>query len=309
MKCSVCNSSKFCFFISTKEMMMDETKKMQFHFFKCEICESVFLESPVKKECLHKYYPNYYLPYRGEKAWGKYASFVKKSDDVLNYKRVQFVSKFLSSTCDYKNINILDLGCGKPDFLYSFKKKFDSYCTGIDFKESQWSNAKYNNLKLIETDWSQFNTLNRYDVITAWHYFEHDYNIIKTVDKCLKFLKPGGLLIIEVPMYQGLLARFQKEFWQGWHTPRHINLFSIKSWNFLFPIGSWNILKHTKYGTLDPFILWWLGRAEKYNIKWNVNFDKYFLTLAFLKGLTWPLFYLEKFIPFGIQTIVVQKNL
>lgn len=308
MKCSVCNSLISSLFITTKEMMLDDNEKSYFHFFKCGNCESVFLESPIKEQSLDKYYPSYYLPYRGEKAWGKYSCFVQMSNNALNYKRVRFVARFLPSTCSYKSINILDLGCGKPDFLYSFKNEFDSNCTGIDFKESQWLNPKYNKLRLIEANWSNFNTLERYDVITAWHYFEHDYQVSKTIDKCFKFLKPGGLLIIEVPMYQGILAKFQKENWQGWHTPRHINLFSFKSWSFLFPQDSWNILEHRKYGTLDPFILWWLGRAEKNNIKWNVNFEKYFFGLGFLKGLTWPLFYFGKFLPFGIQTIVVQKN-
>jgi hypothetical protein len=54
--------------------------------------------------------------------------------------------------------------------------------------------------------------------------------------------------------------------------------------------------------------LWWLGRAEKKNYLWNANFERHFLNLALLKGLTFPLFALEKVVPLGIQTVVVQKK-
>lgn len=289
-------------------MMVDDDKNSYYRFRKCCDCESVFLESPLEKSDLSDYYPSYYLPYRGEKAWGKFANIVQWSDNVLNYKRVKLVSRFLPINQSYQNINILDVGCGKPDFLYHFKKKVNSNCFGIDFKSAQWVNPKYDKLNLIESNWSKYNTSNRFDMITVWHYLEHDYQPVETIDKCLELLKPGGVLIIEVPMYQGLLARIQKENWQGWHTPRHINLFSFKSWKFLFSTSNWDIIEHRKYGTLDPFILWWLGRAEKKKMVWDSSFEKHFLGLALLKVLTWPLFAFEEYIPLGIQTLVVKKK-
>lgn len=287
--------------------MVDDDKSTYYRFLKCCDCESVFLESPLDEHELCDYYPSYYLPYRGEKAWGKYSNIVQWSDNALNSKRVKLVSGFLPLKQNSRDINILDIGCGKPDFLYQFKKNIESNCFGIDFKAAQWVNPKYDKLSLIEANWSEYNTSKRFDVITAWHYLEHDYHPTKTIDKCFEFLRPGGVLIIEVPMYQGLLAKIQKENWQGWHTPRHINLFSFKSWNFLFPKTNWDIIEHRKYGTLDPFILWWLGRAEKKKMVWNTDFENHFLGLALLKGLTWPLFAFEEYFPLGIQTVIVKK--
>ena len=288
--------------------MVDGDKSKEYCFLKCDDCETVFLENPLDESALGDFYPDYYLPYRGEKAWGKYAKIVQRQDDALNIKRVDLVSKFLSPKKHPQKIKILDVGCGKPDFLYHFDQRVDSDCFGVDFKQAHWGDAKYAKLNLTEGDWTQHQPTEQYDVITAWHYLEHDYHPQKTVEKCLELLKPGGLVIIEVPMYQGLLARIQKNHWQGWHTPRHINLFSFKSWSTLFSASHWTILDHHKYGTLDPFILWWLGRAEKKNYLWNANFERHFLNLALLKGLTFPLFALEKVVPLGIQTVVVQKK-
>ena len=288
-------------------MMVDDLQDRRFRFLRCTDCETVFLENPVDEQDLGEFYPDQYLPYQGEKAWGKYAGVVQRQDHSLNRKRVQLVTKHLASK-KHTQVSILDIGCGKPDFLRAMKQHTHAECYGIDFKAAQWDDPSYAGIHLSEESLDQYNTTERFDVITAWHYLEHDYRPALTIEKCLKHLKPGGVVIIEVPMYQGVLAKIQKQYWQGWHTPRHINLFSFKSWDFLFPSSHWKIVAHHKYGTLDPFILWWLGRAEKKNIRWNASFERHFLNLAWLKGVTWPFFAWEKYIPLGIQTVIVQKK-
>ncbi|MCL9981111.1 MAG: class I SAM-dependent methyltransferase [Bacteroidia bacterium] len=288
-------------------MMVDGDKSKKYNFLKCLNCETIFLENPLNEAELGEFYPSNYLPYRGEWAWGKYYRMVQKQDLKLNTQRVKLLAKHLSLKEHPRKIKILDVGCGKPDFLHQFNQMIDSDCFGVDFKEAQWNDSKYSKLHLTEGDWTQHKPTEQYDAITAWHYLEHDYHPTKTIEKCFELLKPGGVLVIEVPMYQGLLAKIQKQYWQGWHTPRHINLFSFKSWKLLFPSSDWTILDHHKYGTLDPFILWWLGRAEKKNLPWKADFEGRFLGLALLKGLTWPFFALQKVLPLGIQTVVVQK--
>ena len=307
MRCCICHSENHSFHIETGPMMVDVNKDRNYRFLLCNHCDSVFLENPIDEQDLSAFYSDYYLPYRGEKAWGKYAGIVRRQDHLLNLKKFNLVAKHLYLK-NQPQVKILDIGCGKPDFLYEFKQQTNAECFGIDFKSAQWVNPKYAGINLSEESVGQFNSTERFDVITAWHYLEHDYDPVLTINKCYEHLKPGGLVIIEVPMYQGLLAKIQKKYWQGWHTPRHINLFSFKSWDFLFPKSKWKIVDHQKYGTLDPFILWWLGRAEKNNIIWNTDFDQHFFTLALLKCLTWPLFVLEKYIPLGIQTVIVEKK-
>jgi ubiquinone/menaquinone biosynthesis C-methylase UbiE len=289
-------------------MMYDGAKGDEFTFLRCEHCETVFLANPVAPDKLGEYYPDYYLPYQGEKAWGKYGKIVAHQDQALNNRRVNLVKRFLKHSLHPPVVKVLDIGCGKPDFLAQFHQRIASECHGIDFTSAHWHEPNYKSLHLVEGDWASHQTDEQWDVITAWHYLEHDYNPVSTIAKCYDCLKPGGLLVIEVPMYQGILAKMQKQYWQGWHTPRHLTLFSFQSWELLFPSTQWNILQHQKHGTMDAFILWWLGESERKNIHWNTSFEHHFWKLVMYKILSWPFFILEKLIPMGIQTIVVQKK-
>ena len=285
---------------------MHEPNNELYVFNICANCETVFLTNPVNTENLVHYYTENYLPYRGSKAWGKYGSFVESSQKTLDLKRVNFVKKYLKK--NESNNNVLDIGCGNPSFLKLLHQKTNVNCTGIDFSDSGWIGTKDQDLTLIKVAIEDFKTTTLFDVITLWHYLEHDYNPNQTIEKLYKCLKPGGKLIIEVPDYKSWSAKTQKSYWQGWHSPRHLSLFSKKSFDVLFDSKKWQIKTHLRYGTLDAFTLWWLGKMEKKGINWSGNMAPNFWMLVLLKVITFPLFMLEKVFPFGIQIIIVEKK-
>lgn len=302
--CPVCRSQSHSFFVETSAMMHD-TNEERFAFYKCNACKSAFLRNPVDESTLSAYYLDSYLPYRGSAAWGRFANFVDKDDAKLNRKRV----KLAASCCSNKDEpSILDIGCGKPDFLLAFNEKHQSNAVGVDFVAAHWDAPKYRHLKLHECNWKTFNFDAKFHVITAWHYLEHDYDLAFTITKIHELLISGGYFIAEVPMYQSILQRAQKKHWQGWHSPRHLTLFSKKSWSILFPKTHWEIVKHQKYGTLSAFTLWWLGHREGMSTDWKGSMEKYFWELVFWKVVLSPFFILDKLIPLGVQTIIVRKK-
>ena len=303
--CLVCRKNKSSFYISTKALMHKKNDE-KYIFNICNNCETVYLTNPVPTEKLEQYYTDNYLPYKGADAWGKYSSFVVNSQKQLDLKRVNFVKSQLSN--NKSELNILDVGCGNPSFLELLEKKTKAHCTGIDFSDSGWKHKNFINLELKKIAIEDFDTKIRYDVITMWHYLEHDYNPHQTIEKLYTLLKPGGKIIIEVPNYDSLTAKFQKSFWQGWHSPRHISLLTKNGFSFLFPVNKWKIAKHLSYGTLDAFTLLWLGKMEKKGIDWSGNMANHFWMLVFLKIITAPIFLFEKIIPLGIQIIVVDKK-
>lgn len=303
-KCPICQSLNYTFFIKTTAMMHHENGEY-FDFMKCANCESVFLRNAVHESALIDYYSSSYLPYLGSKAWGKYENFVKQDDEKLNSDRTKLVVNFLKND---KNKSVLDIGCGKGDFLINLHNKTGWRCVGVDIVSADWTTANHKKIELHACDWKNMEFKMKFDCITAWHYLEHDYNPVTTIEKIYKILKPNGILIVEVPMYEGILQKLQKTTWQGWHSPRHISLFSFKSWSYLFDSSNWEIIKHKKYGTLSAFTLWWLGHMEKKHIIWSTNMEKHFWGLVVLKVLSWPFFIFEKLIPFGVQTIIVKKR-
>ena len=305
VNCPICKKTESSYYISTNALMHEPNNEL-YVFNICNNCESVFLTNPVTQERLEHYYTDNYLPYRGPSAWGKYSSFVVNSQKKLDSNRVNFVKKYLKK--NNPNLKVLDVGCGNPSFLELLQQNSKVNCTGIDFSDSGWKGKNYPNIELKKVSIEEFDTKIKFDVITLWHYLEHDYNPNQTIETLYNCLQHGGKLIIEVPDYKSISAKFQKSYWQGWHSPRHISLVTKKSFDLLFQNDKWEIKKHLRYGTLDAFTLWWLGKMQKKAIDWSGGMSNHFWMLVLLKVVTYPVFAFEKLFPLGIQILVVEKR-
>lgn len=284
---------------------MHKPNKERYVFNLCSDCESVFLTNRVNENVLNDYYTDNYLPYKGAAAWGRFSAFVEGSQRKLDKKRVAFVASVTKRTAA---INVLDVGCGNPSFLHVLQQKLNATCTGVDFSDNGWKNNSFDNIELQQTPFTDFKPIHLFDVITLWHYLEHDYHLHETVQKLYECLKLGGCLIIEVPDYKSISARRQKQFWQGWHSPRHLTLFSEQGFRTIFTADKWKITKHFRYGTLDAFTLWWLGKMERKQVDWSGSMEKEFWPLVFFKIVSFPFFLLEKILPMGIQLLVLEKK-
>ena len=88
--CPVCHTTDNSFYIKTKALMHEENKEI-YNFNLCNLCETVFLTNPVSISTLSSYYTDNYLPYKGALAWGKYSSFVEKSQRNLDLSRLKII--------------------------------------------------------------------------------------------------------------------------------------------------------------------------------------------------------------------------
>lgn len=305
VNCPICKITESSYYISTSALMHEPNNEL-YIFNICNNCEAIFLTNPVPPEKLEHYYTDNYLPYRGPAAWGKYSSFVANSQKKIDSNRVIFVKKYLKK--NNPNLNVLDVGCGNPSFLELLQQNSKVNCTGIDFSDSGWKGKNYPNLALKKVAIEDFVPSKQFDIITLWHYLEHDYNPNQTIEKLYDCLKQGGKLIIEVPDYKSISAKIQKSYWQGWHSPRHISFVTKKSFDHLFQKDKWEIATHLRYGTLDAFTLWWLGRMQKKGVDWSGTMSNHFWMLVLLKVVTSPIFAFEKLFPLGIQILIVEKK-
>ena len=304
-ECPICGSENLNSFISTYAQM--HTRDEMFNFDQCGNCSLVFLNPRVDLDKIETYYTKNYLPYRGSSAWGKYQVMVDNSQQKLDKKRVDLISNYMTPN---QKTTILDIGCGRPTFLFKFSSMYSSNCIGIDFSDKGWRDEKsqFDKLKLEVTELEKFNAVKSPDVITMWHYLEHDYAPRATLKKIKSILAPKGLVVIEVPNFE---SEGRKKFgtnWAGYHTPRHTFLFSPCTMKKLLQDEGFSIVDLKINGTLDPYNLYWMSLMEKKNIDWSKNMEGEFW--GYVRGMLW--FRIKQFFTrkksFGVMTIIAQVD-
>ena len=303
-ECIVCKNIKSTLLFTSTTMMHHSNKK--FNFFICRVCNLVFLNPRVPLNELKEYYTNYYLPYRGSFAWGKYEKLVSFTQHQIDLKRVKMINKY---SCPNKDSIILDVGCGNPTFLETCSDFFNSSLFGIDFSDSGWKREKvrFNKLNLKVADVNSLNKNFNPDIISLWHYLEHDYYPNKTLKKLASISNINTRLYIEVPNYDSLSRKKYKQNWSGFHTPRHTFIFSPNNIEILLNNNGWQVDFIDLKGTLDPYILYWMSEMEIKGLDWSKSMENEFWSY-FYGLIKYKLKHLFTNKSKGIMTIIAKKK-
>lgn len=299
--CPICNASSIASFIKTTAQM--HSSKELFNFDQCANCQLVFLNPRVNLDNLKNYYTSYYLPYRGSEAWGKYSKLVEGSQKKLDLKRVKRVKEMCSVSP--KSL-ILDVGCGNPSFLKACQQELNCKTLGIDFSDEGWKEQStlFKGLDLQVAEIKDLSLNLKPDIITMWHYLEHDYTPLENLTYLKSIAKPSTTLIIEIPNFDSISRKKYNENWAGWHTPRHTSLFSPDNIKLLLDKSGWNVSQLITYGTLNPYLLFWMSEIEQKGIQWNKNMENEFwdFVIGMLKFM--PTKWNEKKLSLGIMTVI-----
>ncbi len=278
-----------------------------FNFDQCAECKLVFLNPRLPIDQLKDYYTSFYLPYRGAKAWGKFENLVENSQRKLDLKRVKRVKDAHAIS---SNSLILDVGCGQPSFLKACQQELNCQTMGIDFSDEGWKDqaAAFEGLDLQVAEIKDLPTRLQPDVITMWHYLEHDYTPLENLSYLKSISKPSTTLVIEIPNFDSTSRRKYDENWAGWHTPRHTSLFSPDNVELLLKRSGWKVSKLLTYGTMDPYLVYWMSEMEQKGIKWDKNMEEEFW--GFVRGIVQflPKILMEKRSSLGIMTVVASPQ-
>ncbi len=279
------------------------SSKERFNFDQCTECKLVFLNPRVPLDQLKNYYTSHYLPYRGAKAWGKFEQLVEDSQRKLDLKRVKRVKEAHATSSESL---ILDIGCGKPSFLKACQQVLNCQTKGIDFSDEGWKDqsADFEALDLEVAEVKDLPSSLQPDVITMWHYLEHDYKPLENLSYLKSVAKPSTTLIIEIPNFDSASRKKYGQNWAGWHTPRHISLFSPKNVELLLQKSGWKVSETLTYGTMDPYLLYWMSEMEQKGIQWDKNMEDEFWAFVLGMVLFKPKKWMEKKSSLGIMTVI-----
>ena len=121
--------------------------------------------------------------------------------------------KYLSKRFDLQgNMKLLELGCGRGDFLFEFQK-FGFECKGLDRDESSAKNEYGLEVKLCDLTNDVFPYDDDFfDVVCHKSVLEHMYDPENLMKETMRVLKPGGKLIILTPDWHTQWKNFFEDF-------------------------------------------------------------------------------------------------
>ncbi len=116
---------------------------------------------------------------------------------------IPFTRKALLYKKELKNKSILEVGCGQGSFLISVSKSFKTKkLTGLDVSLPPLDVINsFPNINFIETNITDFNLNEKYDIVYSNHVLEHmaPLDLDSHLNSLKKILNPGGKLIVNMP--------------------------------------------------------------------------------------------------------------
>jgi SAM-dependent methyltransferase len=298
--CPACGSEQSLPVVESRVQMMsgDET----FTFVACVDCGLVFLNPRVPATEIGHYYQDY-LPHRGPAAWGRWADLVRSAEARTDAARVRTVLGLGSLGSAQA---VLDVGCGRPSFLRQLHARSGVRAVGTDFDASGWADSagEWAGLSLHAGVLEELPVEGPFDRITLWHVLEHLYQPLDTLRYLRGLARPGTLLVIEVPDHSGLTRRLQGSCWAGYHTPRHTAAYTPATLRGVIERAGWRMVRQYQWGTLDPYVLWWLGRQEQQRRGLQGSLEGRFVPFVLGKIAALPVTLLERWLPLGFQTAI-----
>jgi 2-polyprenyl-3-methyl-5-hydroxy-6-metoxy-1,4-benzoquinol methylase len=277
----------------------------RFTFLRCRRCGLVYLSPRVAPSALGEYYEASYLPHRGAAAWGRFAPLAaegQRRTDSARVRRARQAMRLGPETA------VLDLGCGRPTFLEALSRTTGARGTGIDRSDAGWADDSARwaaaGLTLALGTVEDGLPAGPFDLITLWHALEHDYQPLDTLRRLREVARPGGALIVEVPNFDSLTRRLHGSEWAGFHTPRHSAIYTPATLRALLEKAGWTIERQDAHGTLDPYVLWWLGRQERRGRSLDGDLERAFPGFMLGKILTLPIALAQRWMSLGVQVAV-----
>ncbi len=185
-----------------------------------------------------------------------------------------------------EGMTALDIGAGLGKAMLTLETLgFDAYGfePSIPFYERAISKMKISPDKLKlgaieELDYEK----NSFDFITFGAVFEHIYEPAKSLEKALEWLKPNGIIHIEVPSSKWLMPKFMNLYFKlsgtnyvtnlsPMHVPFHLHEFDVNSFQELSKRLNFSIAKK-KYDVCEiyyvpkfihPLLKWYMNKTDK----------------------------------------------
>ncbi len=279
-------------------------KPGNFSFVTCNACGLVYQNPRIDVANIKAYYDEEYIAHRKKQDWGMLTWFYNHAMGKHDREKDKLVSKYVKLGAGSK---VLDVGCGAATFLLRLKERYGVSATGVDFKDLShlpgFDRINFYCGLFYEQDFGDL----RFDLISMWHFLEHDYDPMQTLAFGRDYLSDQGRMIIEVPRLDCVSFMMDGIRWAGLHSPQHTVLYDRKMLFQCVEKAGLEVVDYLPYGAFPAYFYLFAGVAFKLRQGKGLNFSRaiypYFLGQLLLS----PVLLFERRLNLAMQTIVCKR--
>ncbi|MFF7633651.1 class I SAM-dependent methyltransferase [Kitasatospora sp. NPDC008050] len=214
--CPWCGSGRLRQRLHTTDLL--QHKPGTFTLDECQECAHVFQNPRLTGPGLEFYYRDFYDGLGEQRLGGVFGT-----RSAVYRGRARSVAPFAEAPGRW-----LDVGTGHGHFCESAREVFpQTSFDGLDLSEGAELAERHGRLaRGLRGSFPELSPqlAGQYDVVSMFHYLEHSTEPNRELTAARQALRPGGLLLIEVPDPLSRFARLLGRWWLPWLQPQHLHL-------------------------------------------------------------------------------------
>jgi 2-polyprenyl-3-methyl-5-hydroxy-6-metoxy-1,4-benzoquinol methylase len=300
--CYLCGRADQDHFITAEDDLTG--KRGRFRFVRCLNCGLVYQNPRVTLDRIGEYYDEQYIAHRRTRPWGPLAPLFERAMNKLDADKERLVRRYVHLD---GSSQVLDVGCAIGTFLQRLRTRHGSRAVGVDFKDLSSSQS----LEGVEFHCSLFYDAplrgSRFDLVTMWHFLEHDYDPLRSLRTARRVLKPGGTLVVEVPRLDSRTFRWFGDRWPGLQAPQHTVLLDRVRLLQLVRTAGLEVVDYLPYGAFPAYFYLFTGVAFRLLKGRGLNLRRAILPYFLGQLVLLPVLTLERHLNLAMQTVVCRR--
>ena len=240
--CNICGSTDAVTYSTPVDYISGE----RFSVVRCQECGLIYVHPQPLAANLGRYYPEGHQQ-------ADPASYEKMDAKA----RVNFVRKCVAGGPG----RVLDVGCGKGLFLTGLRE-LGWQVYGTELSEISSGFARSSGLRVYtKTIEDAPFEAGSFDLITLFHVLEHLPQPQGTLVTALSLLRPGGILLVEVPNIGSWYARVFGDHWFHYDVPRHLFHFNPETLHRIVSAAGFHVIRtetrniqYDAFGAVQSFL-------------------------------------------------------
>jgi len=276
----------------------------RFRFVRCLNCGLAYQNPRVPLDRIGAYYDDTYIAHRKKRNWGVLTPLFERAMNKLDADKATIVSRYIRLP---PGSEVLDVGCAVGTFLARLRAEYGARVTGVDFKDlstaESMRDVEFHCGLFYEADLAA----NRFDLVTMWHFLEHDYDPMRSLATAHRVMKPGGTLVIEVPRLDSRSFSWFGDRWPGLQAPQHTVLYdrttllrSVRSCGF-------EVVDYLPYGAFPAYFYLFTGAAFRLLKGRGLNLDKAVVPYFIGQLIALPVTLFERHLNLAMQTVICRR--